>query len=225
MDQQGLLNSTDGEAWQEQPDWMNEAKPEDTRVRLWASLNSDSLGNKATLLRLANMGFSCLLGTASLLTLVTAQSLTTMVIASYLWVFSALICCFEAHVKRVAKVIAAKCGFIFYPIPRAIFLFFVAVLSFSLGLFGIIAGCAFIVSGILTIYFAHRYPEYMTLQYRHAEEDLGGGLQSYVNAHPEQAARVLAGITAASLAQRDPQPTPATKDEPAWVRDAPAAAV
>jgi hypothetical protein len=64
---------------------------------------------------------------ASLLSLLTTDNATTGVLACYVVVFSCLLCCFETHLKQVAKVIAFNFGFLYSAKSRAAFMIFVGM--------------------------------------------------------------------------------------------------
>ena len=75
--------------------------------------------------RVVNLILSVCMIIASLLSLLTTDNATTGVLACYVVVFSCLLCCFETHLKQVAKVIAFNFGFLYSAKSRAAFMIFV----------------------------------------------------------------------------------------------------
>ena len=68
--------------------------------------------------------------------------------AIYVWFFAVLIFCFELALSVVSKQIAENFGFMYNPLFRGIFLVFVMMLCFELGLLGKIAMCMLAVISI-----------------------------------------------------------------------------
>ena len=75
--------------------------------------------------RIANLVLSVCMIMASLLSLLTTESATTGVLACYVLVFSCLLCCFETHLKQIAKIIALNFGFLYSAKSRSVFMIFV----------------------------------------------------------------------------------------------------
>lgn len=75
--------------------------------------------------RITNLVLSVCMIMASLLSLLTTESATTGVLACYVLVFSCLLCCFETHLKQIAKIIALNFGFLYSAKSRSIFMIFV----------------------------------------------------------------------------------------------------
>ena len=64
------------------------------------------------------------------------NDLALLFIALYVWFFAVLIFCFELALSVVSKQIAENFGFMYNPLARTIFLVFVMMLCFELGLLG-----------------------------------------------------------------------------------------
>ncbi|CAN0181792.1 unnamed protein product [Scytosiphon promiscuus] len=113
-------------------------------------------------MRLANIGLCILLAATALAKLIVAGAdLSGAVLAVYLFAFSCILCCFETHLKVVAKTIAANFGFLYNAKGRATFLVFVGVLCFSLAtLLAYIAGVLMIVNAAFNFYVIFTYPEF-----------------------------------------------------------------
>ena len=75
--------------------------------------------------RVTNLVLSVCMILASLLSLLTTESATTGVLACYVVVFSCLLCCFETHLKQIAKIIALNFGFMYSAKSRCAFMIFV----------------------------------------------------------------------------------------------------
>ncbi|CAM9366875.1 unnamed protein product, partial [Phaeothamnion confervicola] len=104
-------------------------------------------------MRLANIGLCGLLATTAILELLLTPSLQQGVLACYLFAFACVLCCFETHLKVVAKTIAANFGFLYNAKGRAAFMLFVGILCFSFGsVLGYISGVAMLVNGAFNFY-------------------------------------------------------------------------
>jgi COPI associated protein len=75
--------------------------------------------------RIANLVLSICMIMVSLLSLLTTADATTGVLACYVMVFSCLLCCFETHLKQIAKIIALNFGFLYSAKSRSVFMMFV----------------------------------------------------------------------------------------------------
>ncbi|CAM9290115.1 unnamed protein product [Pylaiella littoralis] len=113
-------------------------------------------------MRVANMALCVLLAATALSKLILPSvDISGGVIASYLFAFSCILCCFETHLKVVAKTIAANFGFLYNAKGRAAFLVFVGILCFSLGtILSLIAGIAMMVNAVFNFYVIFTYPEF-----------------------------------------------------------------
>ena len=87
------------------------------------------------ILRVGYMGISIFMAAAAVLILEKAN-ISTLFIALYVFFFAVMICCFELALKGVAKWMAENFGFMYTLTGRILFIIFVAVLCFDLGLFG-----------------------------------------------------------------------------------------
>ena len=94
-------------------------------------------------LRVAFMVISILMAAAACVKLENAD-IATAFIALYVFFFSVVICCFELALSTVSRWIAMNFGFLYTLSGRILFLTFVAVMCFSLGLFGkVVMGLTF----------------------------------------------------------------------------------
>lgn len=98
----------------------------------------------------------------------------TAFIALYVLFFSIIICCFELALSVVAKWIATNFGFLYSLGGRVLFLTFVAVMCFSLGLFGqIVMGITF-AALLFNIFVLVMYPQFdRWLRMKHYENVKG----------------------------------------------------
>ena len=143
--------------------------------------------------RMANLILSVLMFLASLLSLITTNSITTGVLACYVVVLSCLLCCYETHLKQVSKAIALNFGFLFSAKSRCIFMVFIASLLFSFSLFGKLVGLAMMANACLNVYVIFKHPTFEDAQRQSAQSDIADFLQS----HPELAKRAVAyGVSA-----------------------------
>lgn len=152
--------------------------------------------------RVSNLVLSILMFLASLLSLITTQSITTGVLACYVVVLSCLLCCYETHLKQVSKVIALNFGFLFSAKSRCIFMVFIASLLFTFSLFGKLVGLAMIANAGLNVYVLFKHPTFEDAQRQSAQSDISDFLKS----HPELAKRAVAyGVSAgAEIARENP---------------------
>ncbi|CAM9906733.1 unnamed protein product, partial [Choristocarpus tenellus] len=112
-------------------------------------------------MRLANMGLCVLLAATAVVNLVGSDP-SKGVLACYLFAFSCVLCCFETHLKVVAKTIAANFGFLYNAKGRAAFLMFIGILcfSFSPNLLAIISGILMLANAVFNLYVIVKYPEF-----------------------------------------------------------------
>lgn len=104
---------------------------------------------------------------AGLFTLASA-SLGEAFIALYVIFFGSLICCYEIALPGISKPIAQNFGFMYTKFGRALFLLFMAFLSYGLGLFGIIVMCLLIIGmgvNIYVMYICPKYSEWVRIQH------------------------------------------------------------
>lgn len=87
------------------------------------------------ILRVGFMAISILMATAACLKL-ESTGIATVFIALYVFVFSILICCFELSLSPISRWIAMNFGFLYSFTGRILFLSFVAIMCYSLGIFG-----------------------------------------------------------------------------------------
>ncbi|CAN0112292.1 unnamed protein product, partial [Hapterophycus canaliculatus] len=113
-------------------------------------------------MRVANIALCAVLTvTAFTKLLLAGVDISGAVLAVYLFAFSCILCCFETHLKVVAKTIAANFGFLYNAKGRAVFLVFVGVLSFSLStILSAVAGALMLVNAAFNFYVIFTYPEF-----------------------------------------------------------------
>ena len=58
------------------------------------------------------------------------QAPPAVVISCYLFVFACILCCFETHLRVIARIIAGNFGFLYNAKGRTVFLLFVGILCF-----------------------------------------------------------------------------------------------
>jgi hypothetical protein len=110
-------------------------------------------------LRVSFMAISILMATAACLKLENTD-VATAFIALYVVFFSIVICCFELALSFVSKWIATNFGFLYSLSGRVLFLTFVAVMCFSLGIFGqIVMGLTF-AALLFNVYVLIVYPKF-----------------------------------------------------------------
>ncbi|CAM9503321.1 unnamed protein product, partial [Ectocarpus sp. 6 AP-2014] len=113
-------------------------------------------------MRVANIALCGILAATAVLKLIGAGvDVAGAVLACYLCAFSCILCCFETHLKVVAKTIAANFGFLYNAKGRAVFLIFVGVLCFSLNSdIAFVAGALMMVNAVFNFYVIFKYPEF-----------------------------------------------------------------
>jgi hypothetical protein len=142
---------------------------------------------------MANLGLSLLMLLASLLSLVTTNSMTTGVLACYVVAFSCLLCCFETHLKQVSKVIAVNFGFLYSAKSRSVFIMFIGTIMFSFSLFGKVIGLCMLANAAFNFYVLCMYPEFEDAQRNDAQSEIA----DYLSSNPAFAKSVAtAGISA-----------------------------
>jgi len=131
-----------------------------------ARQNSADPPKAVVYLRLINLLVSvgvCVL--ASLCVISTSTTSTTKAIMSvYVFMFGFMICCFEMQFKAFANYITANFGFFFDAKMRTLFLLFVSLLCFDLGVLGIIMGSGLLFCAGLNAYALCKYPEFILPQ-------------------------------------------------------------
>jgi len=118
-------------------------------------------------LRLINLLVSLgvtVLGALSLLAALTnpAGDVTVMVMCLYVFFFGMMVCCFELQLKAVARYIAGNFGFFFDAKLRSLFLLFVSMLCWDLGIPGVIMGSALCFLSAINLYALCKYPDYIS---------------------------------------------------------------
>jgi hypothetical protein len=130
--------------------------------------------------RIINMILAVGMSVTAVLSYVGA-SVSTGILATYVLAFSCLLCCFETHLKQIAKTIAENFGFLFHAKSRAIFLIFVGIMLFNLGILGTVCGSAMLANAAFNFYLVVRYPGYEDFQRADAESEI----KDYLREHPE----------------------------------------
>lgn len=144
--------------------------------------------------RVINLILSVIMIVVSLLSLLTTQTATTGVLACYITVFSCLLCCFETHLKQIAKQIAVNFGFMYSAKARACFMIFMGTILFSFSLFGKIVGLCMLANAGFNFYIIFKYPSFEDAQRNDATNDIKG----YLAANPAFASQITAAGMAAS---------------------------
>ena len=105
-----------------------------------------------------------ILAAITLLTSLTSPNgdVTVMVMCMYVFFFGMMVCCFELQLKAVAQYISGNFGFFFDAKLRALFLIFVAMLCWSLGLPGIIMGSTLCFLASINLFALCKYPDYIS---------------------------------------------------------------
>ena len=111
------------------------------------------------ILRVGYMGISIFMAAAAVLILEKAN-ISTLFIALYVFFFSIIICCFELALKGIAKWMAENFGFMYTLTGRILFIVFVAVLCFDLGLFGKIVMGLLLALVCVNLYVFIVFPQY-----------------------------------------------------------------
>ena len=113
-------------------------------------------------LRLINLLTSILVCALSVLCIITFNAnVGKAVMSMYVFCFGFMICCFEMQFKAFANYITANFGFFFDAKMRTLFLIFVSLLCFDLGVLGIIMGAGLLSSAGLNAYALCKYPEFI----------------------------------------------------------------
>ena len=100
--------------------------------------------------RIANMILSVAMVIIAVLSYVGAD-VATGVLASYVIIFGCLLCCFETHLKQVARTIAENFGFLFHAKSRAIFLILFVYVFMCLCAYVYIYMITYVLYGILVL--------------------------------------------------------------------------
>mmetsp|Transcript_25997 Transcript_25997/g.43840 ORF Transcript_25997/g.43840 Transcript_25997/m.43840 type:complete len:227 (+) Transcript_25997:22-702(+) len=119
------------------------------------------------ILRGSFMAISILMAAAACLKIESA-GIATVFIALYVFAFSILICCFELSLSFVSRWIAMNFGFLYSFSGRIAFLTFVAVMCFSLGIFGKVVMALVFAALLFNIYVLIVCPKFeQWLRYKH----------------------------------------------------------
>eukprot|EP01041_Mallomonas_annulata_P007360 gene7360-15027_t len=110
-------------------------------------------------LRVAYMAISTIMALAAFLSL-GSNDLGVMFMALYVWFFALLIFCSELALKGVAKLIAENFGFMYNPVGRLVFMLFVAVMCYELGLLGKIVMAMLTVASFVHFYVIIIHPAF-----------------------------------------------------------------
>jgi len=111
-----------------------------------------------------NLGVSlgvCILSAIMLIMPIAVLSPATMIMTGYVFCFGFMICCFELQLKTFAVRITNNFGFFFDAKMRSLFLLFVSLLCFDLGVLGIVMGGGLMFCAVLNAYALCKYPEYI----------------------------------------------------------------
>ena len=149
-------------------------------------------------MRVANVVLTSLMCAAAGIQLVNAD-LAGAVICVYVFFFGLLICCFEAHLRAVARVIADNFGFMYDSKGRFLFMVFVGILCFNLKIFGIIVGAALVANSFVGLYIMCSFPQVLEEELQDLETTLGRTVKD----NPEMVAK--AGNAAGQWAANNPK--------------------
>lgn len=119
----------------------------------------EQIENWAKKLRMGYLVTSVLMSLAAFFQLGT-NNLGVLFLALYVWFFALLIFCFELALTVVSRLIAQNFGFLYNPISRCLFLFFVMMMCYELGLIGKIVMAMLAVIGSVNIYVVIKHPQY-----------------------------------------------------------------
>lgn len=148
---------------------------------------SDKVPQVMFLTRIVNIGLCVLIAATSVVELITLPAPPAVVISVYLFAFACILCCFETHLRMIARIIAGNFGFLYNAKGRTIFLLFVGILCFSLkSILGIISGVAMCVNAVFNALVLFRYPEIEEQQQR---KDLEGSTQDFLRRNQGAIAR------------------------------------
>mmetsp|Transcript_9862 Transcript_9862/g.14697 ORF Transcript_9862/g.14697 Transcript_9862/m.14697 type:complete len:242 (+) Transcript_9862:114-839(+) len=115
-------------------------------------------------LRLSYIISAILMGVMAGLSLVSQKDLGLIFFAFYVIFFSLLLCCFEVALSFISRWIAVNFGFLYTLAGRLTFILFVGFMSYSLGLYGLIAMCVLYTATafhLLVMYKFPRFEEYL----------------------------------------------------------------
>lgn len=127
------------------------------------------------ILRILYMTISINMAASAFLVLEKAN-ISTLFVALYVFFFAIIICCFELALQGVAKWMSENFGFMYTLTGRLMFIVFVAVLCFDLGLYGIIVMAALLAAVCVNIYVFLAFPKYEAwLRQKHWEQLKGAG--------------------------------------------------
>ena len=166
-----------------------------------AAMNDPAVPRMILYTRVINLVLSICMIVASLLSLLTTDNATTGVLACYVVVFSCLLCCFETHLKQIAKLIAFNFGFMYSAKSRSVFMLFIGSILFSFSLFGKIIGCLMLANAGFNIYVLIKYPGYEDAQRRDATAEI----KDYLAANPafaQSMASLSASVATAALSSQ-----------------------
>ena len=113
-------------------------------------------------LRFINLMVSILVCVLSVLCVITFNANVAKAIMSiYVFCFGFMICCFEMQFKAFLLNITDNFGFFFDAKMRTLFLLFVSLLCFDLGVLGIVMGTGLLFCAGLNAYALCKYPEFI----------------------------------------------------------------
>lgn len=90
----------------------------------------------------------------------TGVDISTSFLAVYVFFFSSILCCFEVAWKMVIRYIVQNFGFLYNPIGKTIFLFFLSIMCFQLGVMGKIMFALLLISIGVLVFVNFRHPKY-----------------------------------------------------------------
>lgn len=164
-------------------------------------IRSAPLSKLVVYMRVANVATASLMVASAVLSLLTAGSLSTIVIGTYLSAFGCLLCCFEAHLKSMTSLIAGNFGFMYTAKGRFVFLVLLSILCFTLNLIGKITGVLLVCTALLNLYVILKFPDYeqetLAADQKGQGNDISGlaasAFTGYARENPEAVAAAVAG--------------------------------
>lgn len=118
------------------------------------------MGKYHLFLRLMYIAAAIFMSFAAALSLAGQSDLGKAFFAIYVMIFCTLICCFEAALSAIARVLAINFGFLYTMYGRLAFILFICFMSYSLGLLGLIAMCVMLVVMCYHFFIIYKFPRF-----------------------------------------------------------------
>jgi len=138
----------------------------------------DVLEGWAKRLRMVYIGIASFMIATALMSLISI-SLSTVFIALYILMFACLICCYECAYAQAVHFIVQNFGFLYNTPGRFSYLIFVAVMSYSLGIMGIVCFALLLATSFLDMYVCIKYPKFVVyMRKKHFYSKVTPGLRN-----------------------------------------------